>query len=156
MSAASLPLGDRGANAAERARDAGASPVEPVPQRSTEQFDLVVGVAGELTLPPELLTSLQLTMGELISIETCPLSLRLGLYRNLLASDWEGLSLESAWQLVDRYLCQPLTAVLAAGRLPIPNDVLPLAVGDRLVLQIATSGLHHDLVLSRASTHVES
>ena len=111
-------------------------------------------VAGELTLPQELLTRLRLTLGDLIAIERGPLSVRLDLYRDFLDSDWEGLSPETARHLVEEYLCQPLTAILPGGRLPFPHEVLPLAIGDRLVLQVRATGLHHELVLFRAGADV--
>ena len=123
---------------------------------TSDQVDLIVGVGGELTLPAELLARLQLTTGDLIALESGPLSVRLDLYRDFLASDWEGLSPETARHLVEKYLCHPLTAVLPGGRLPIHDDVLTLSVGDRLVLQIRTIGLHHELFLFRASADVEA
>jgi len=123
---------------------------------AVDQVDLVVGVAGELTLPAELLTKLRLTTGELIALESRPHSVRLDLYRDFLASDWEGLSPETARHLVEEYLCQTLTAVLPGGRLPVPDDVLALKVGDRLVLQVRPAGLHHEVFLFRASADVEA
>jgi hypothetical protein len=123
---------------------------------TSDQVDLVVDVAGELTLPSELLTRLRLATGDLIALESGPLSVRLDLYRDFVATGWEGLSPETARHIVEEYLCHPLTAVLPGGRLPIHDDVLTLAVGDRLVLQVRATGLHHELFLFRASADVET
>ena len=124
-------------------------------RRTDEQVELQVVVAGELTLPPDLLATLQLTPGELIAIESGSLSIRLDLYRDFLDSDWEGLSEETARRLVEEYLCRPLTAVLSGGRLPIPCDVLSLGVGDKVVLQVRPAGLHDAIFLFRASAAID-
>lgn len=115
-----------------------------------EQHDLTVAEAGALTLPHALSGRLGLAPGDLLSVEPGPVSLRLEIYRELLAADWEGLSSESAWRCVEEFLGRPLTAVLAGGRLPIPADLLPLARGDRVVLQVVGRGLFHDLFVFRA------
>lgn len=130
----------------------------PAPGRlsADDQVDLVVDVAGEVTLPPALLRRLQLTDFQLVAVESGRLSLRLRLYREFLASDWGGLPPETVRHLVAEYLRHPLTAMLPGGRLPFPEDVLPLGVGDRLVLQVRAVGLHHELFLFRAGGGVPS
>jgi hypothetical protein len=116
-----------------------------------EQVDLRVDVPGELVLPQEILDRLHLEPGDLVALEPGAHSVRLDLYREALASFSEDRDDESTRQLVEDLLDQPLTAVLAGGRLPIPEDVLPLAVGDRCVLQIVARGLVHEIFLFRVT-----
>ena len=112
-----------------------------------EQFELVVEFPGRVTLPPEVRAALGLEPGDLFSIERNTLSLRLDSYRELLA-DWGTSSLPDRWR--KEFFQRPQTTLEGNGVLPIPSDLLPLAEGDRLVLEVVTKGLSHELYLYRA------
>jgi hypothetical protein len=111
-----------------------------------EQFELVVEIPGRVTLPPEVRAALGLELGDLFTIERNTLSLRLDSYRELLA-DW-GASLPDCWR--EEFFQRPQTTLEEDGVLPIPSDLLPLSEGDRLVLEVVTKGLSHELYLYRA------
>jgi hypothetical protein len=125
--------------------------------RAGEQVDLRVEVPGELVLPREVLDRLRLDPGDRIAFEPGPHSIRLDLYLEVLGSlgnpalarggAAEDRDREPARRLVEEFLSQPSTALLTGGRLPIPHEVLPLAGGDRCVLQIVPRGLVHEIFL---------
>jgi hypothetical protein len=115
--------------------------------RAGEQVDLVASAAGELLLPQEVLERLHLEPGDRIAFEPGPHSIRLELYLEALASLPRDRDEEPARRLVEEFLRQPSTALLAGGRLPIPAEVPPLAAGDRCVLQIVARGLVHEIFL---------
>ena len=112
-----------------------------------EQFELVVEIPGRVTLPPEVRAALGLEPGDLFTIERNPLSLRLDSYREMLA-DWGASSLPDCWS--EEFFQRPRTILEGDGALPIASDLLPLAEGDRLILEVVTKGLSHELFLYRA------
>lgn len=112
-----------------------------------EQFELVVEVPGRVTLPPEVRAALGLESGDLFAIERNPVSLRLDSFRELEA-DWRASSLPDQWR--EEFSQRPQTALEGDGALPIPSDLLPLPEGGRLVLEVVTKGLSHELYLYRA------
>ncbi len=109
-----------------------------------EQFELVVEVPGRVTLPPEVRAVLSLEPGALFAIERNPLSLRLDSFRELEA-DWRASSLPDHWR--EEFSQRPQTALEGDGSLPIPSDLLPLPEGEKLVLDVVTKGLSHELYL---------
>ena len=111
-----------------------------------EQFELVVEVPDRVTLPPEVRAALGLEPGDRFSIERNPVSLRLDSFRELEA-DWRASSLPDHWR--EEFSQRPQTALDGDGSLPIPSDLLPLPEGDRLVLEVVTKGLSHELYLYR-------
>ncbi len=111
-----------------------------------EQFELVVETPGRVTLPPEVRAALGLEPGDLFAIERNPVSLRLDSFRELEA-DWRASSLPDQWR--EEISRRPQTALEGDGLLPIPSDLLPLPAGDRLVLEVVTKGLSHELYLYR-------
>jgi hypothetical protein len=112
-----------------------------------EQFELVVESPGRVTLPPEVRAALGLEPGDLFTIERNPLSLRLESYREMLA-DWGASSLPDRWS--NEFFQRPQTTLEGDGALPIASGFLPLAEGDRLILEVVTKGLSHELFLYRA------
>ena len=112
-----------------------------------EQFELVVESPGRVTLPPEVRTALGLKPGDLFTIERNTLSLRLESYREMLA-DWGANSLPDRWS--NEFFQRPQTTLEGDGALPIASGFLPLAEGDRLILEVVTKGLSHELFLYRA------
>jgi len=119
--------------------------------RVGEQVDLLVSVAGELVLPEEVLDRLHLEPGDLVALEPGSHSVRLDLYLEVLASLPADRDEGSTRQLVEEFLALTWAALLAGGRLPIPAEVLPLAVGDRCVLQIVARGRMHEIYLFRVT-----
>ena len=109
-----------------------------------EQFELVVEVPGRVTLPPEVRAALGLEPGDLFAIERNPVSLRLDSFRELEA-DWQASSLPDHWR--EEISRRPQTALERDGSLTLPPDLLSLAEGDRLVLEVVTKGLSHELFL---------
>lgn len=125
---------------------------EAAPARDDGQIEITVSSLGEVELPQTVVERLRLAPGDLLSIEPGPIALRLEIYREFLAGGWEGFSPETAWHFVEDFLARPLTALLPAGCLPIPEDLLAVASGDSMVLQIVCRGLSHELYLSREET----
>ena len=111
-----------------------------------EQFELVVEIPGRITLPPEVRSALGLEPEDRFAIERNPVSLRLDSFRELEA-DWRASSLPDQWR--EELSRRPQTALEADGSLPIPSDLLTLPEGDRLVLEVVTKGLSHELYLYR-------
>lgn len=109
-----------------------------------EQFELVVVAAGRVVLPPEVRAALALEPGDRFSIERNPVSLRLHSFRELEA-DWRESSLPDHWR--EEFSQRPQTALETDGSLTLPPDLLFLAEGDRLVLEVVTMGLSHELFL---------
>jgi hypothetical protein len=113
-----------------------------------EQFELVVEIPGRVTLPPEVRAALGLEPGDRFSIERNPVSLRLDSFRELEA-DWLASSLPDHWR--EEISQRPQTALERDGALPIPSDLLSLPEGGRLVLEVVTKGLSHELYLYRVA-----
>lgn len=111
-----------------------------------EQFELVIEVPGRVPLPPEVRAALDLRAGDRFSIERNPGSLRLDSFRELEA-DWPANSLPDPWR--EEFSQRPHTALEGDGTLPIPSDLLLLPEGDRLVLEVVTKGLSHEVYLYR-------
>ena len=111
-----------------------------------EQFELVVELPCRVTLPPEVRAALGLEPGDRFAIERNPVSLRLDSFRELEA-DWRASSLPDHWR--EEFSQRPQTALEGDGSLPISSDCLPLPEGGRLVLEVVTKGLSHELYLYR-------
>lgn len=111
-----------------------------------EQFEVVVEIPGRVILPPEVRATLGLEPGDLFTVERNPLSLRLDSYREMLA-DWGASSLPDCWS--EEFFQRPQTTLEGDGALPIASELLPLAEGDRLILEVVTKGLSHELFLYR-------
>lgn len=109
-----------------------------------EQFELVVVAAGRVVLPLEVRSAMGLEPGDRFSLTRNPVSLRLDSYRELEA-DWCASSLPDCW--LEEFLKRPQTAVETDGSVTLPPDLLCLAEGDRLVLEVVTMGLSHELFL---------
>ena len=112
-----------------------------------EQFELIVVSAGRLGLPQEVCAALHLGPGDLFSLVKHPISLQLESYREFLAENWEAFSRPTRWLYVEEFLRRPMTALEADWAISIPSAFLPLVLGDRLVLEVVTRGLSHDLFL---------
>jgi hypothetical protein len=112
-----------------------------------EQFELIVVSAGQLGLPQEVCASLHLEPGDLFSLVKHPISLQLESYSEFLAENWAAFSRPTRWLYAEEFLRRPLTALEANGAISIPDELLPLGLGDRLVLEVVTRGLSHDLFL---------
>ncbi len=115
-----------------------------LPLGLAEQFELVVEIPGRVTLPPEVKAALGLEPGDRFSIERNPVSLRLDSFRELEA-DWRASSLPDHWR--EEISQRPKTALEEDGALPIPSDLLILLEGDRLVMEVVTKGLSHEIFL---------
>ncbi len=111
-----------------------------------EQFELVVIAAGRISLPAAVSAALSLEPGDVFAITKNDLSLRLDSEREL-RTDWAEGSLPEFWHR--EFLHRPRTVVEADGSLAIPSDLLSLPEGVRLVLEVVTRGLSHEVYLYR-------
>ncbi len=111
-----------------------------------EQFELEVKVAGRISLPAAVTAALSLEPGDAFAITKNDLSLRLDSEREL-GADWAEGSLPERWWR--EFLCRRRTVVEADGSLAIPSDLLSLPEGVRLVLEVVTRGLSHEVYLYR-------
>ena len=127
------------------------SPLSPflTPQLA-QPFELVVETAGGCwVLPREVRTALNLQPGDLFSLAKNPLSLRLDSYREFLADNWEAVSPPNRWRYIEEFLRRPLTALEPDGAVKVPAQLLSLSSGDRIILEVVTRGLAHELFLYR-------
>jgi hypothetical protein len=114
-----------------------------------EEFELIVETPGRVALPLEVRAELGLKPGDLFSIVTHPVSLRLESYRELLADCLE-VSLPNRGFYSQGFFRRPWVVLEADGAFTIPGEVgFPFSTGDRLVLDVVTRGLSHELYLYR-------
>lgn len=123
--------------------------VEPSRPEMGEQVEVVVGPGGEILLPLEVRKALGLRAGELLSVLRQPLSLRLEIYGEFLADNWDAVSPGNRWHYLEAFLSQPLASVGEEGALNVPPGLLPLREGDRVILETVRRGLCHELFLYR-------
>jgi hypothetical protein len=112
-------------------------------------FDVQVSEAGLLTLSAPLTAALDLEPGDLLALDPGPVSLHLKSYRDFLADNWEAVSTPNRNLYLVEFLGRPVAAVEPGGRITIPPEVFPLFPGDRMVLQVTSRGLGHELYLFR-------
>jgi hypothetical protein len=108
-------------------------------------FELTVETAGALLLPVEIAGSLGVVPGDLLSLDAGPRAayVCLEIYNEFLADDWQAASPENRWRFLKLFLSRPLTAVDSRGALAIPDEIFPLAPGDKVGLQVISLGLVH-------------
>lgn len=87
--------------------------------------------------------------GELLSVSCQPLSLRLEIYSEFLADDWNAVSPPKRWRYLEAFLSRPLAALGEGGDLKVPPGLLPVREGDRVILETVRRGLCHELFLYR-------
>jgi hypothetical protein len=117
--------------------------------RGRERVELEIFAPGELLLPAEMIDRLGLEAGDPIAVVVGRDALRLMLYDELRRAVEECVDMESAWSLADDFHRQPLTAVLAGGRLPIPQEVVAVEIGERWVLEVVEERLGPVIFLLR-------
>jgi hypothetical protein len=115
------------------------------------EIELVADDAGQLSLPEDLLTDLELAEGDLLAFEPGPLSLRIDLYRDFLADNWMALGPAVRSAFLMSFLRRPQGAVGPAGTLALPAGIVTPASGERLLLQVVPRGLSHVLYLYRTA-----
>ena len=125
--------------------------VEPRAPRAglPEKVEAVAGPRGVILLPQVVREILGLVPGELLSVVLQPLSLRLEIYREFLADNWDAVSLSNRWRYLGEFLSRPLAAIDAGGSLLLPPRLFPLRAGESLILEIVRRGLCHELFLYR-------
>jgi hypothetical protein len=114
-----------------------------------EQVEVVVGPGGEILVPLEVREALGLRAGELLSVLRQPLSLRLEIYGEFLADNWEAVSPRNRWHYLEAFLSRPLASMGEGGDLNVPPGLLPVQEGDRVILETVRRGLCHELFLYR-------
>lgn len=114
-----------------------------------EQVEVNVGPNGEILLPVEVREGLGLRAGELLSVLCQPLSLRLEIYSEFLADNWNAASPRNRWAYLETFLSRPLASLGDRGDLKVPPGLLPLQEGDRVILETVRRGLCHELFLYR-------
>lgn len=125
-------------------RMAGHSPHFP-----PEHFRMDVERAGRITLPPDVQENLHLQPGDLLSVRKNTVSLRLDPYRDLLEDLQRSVRESDRWRYLGQFLQNPLTSLGSDGSIEIPPDLLKLAPGDRVVLEVSTEPLRAALYLYR-------
>lgn len=113
---------------------------------------LTVEQEGVLALPAAVCEAVGLQPGDILAIKVGYISFSLEIYRELLAAGWDCVGPSARWGFVTRFLSRPLTAVEVGGRVWIPAEVFPLAVGAEVDLFVHCGGGCHVLqVLTRLS-----
>lgn len=115
-----------------------------------EQVEVRVGPNGEILLPFQVREALGLLPGEVLAILRQPLSLRLEIYSEFLADNWDAVSPENRWRYLEAFLSRPLASLGESGELNLPPGLLPLREGDRVILETVRRGAPcHELFLYR-------
>jgi bifunctional DNA-binding transcriptional regulator/antitoxin component of YhaV-PrlF toxin-antitoxin module len=114
-----------------------------------EHFRLEVEGAGRVPLPLAVQEILRLQPGDLLSVRRNTVSLRLDPYRDLLEDLQRSVRESDRWRYLGQFLQRPLTSVGLDGSIEIPPDLLELAPGDRVVLEVSTEALRPALYLYR-------
>jgi bifunctional DNA-binding transcriptional regulator/antitoxin component of YhaV-PrlF toxin-antitoxin module len=122
----------------------GQSPLSP-----PEHFSLEVEGAGRVHLPPVVQESLDLQPGDLLSIRRNAISVRLDPFRDLLEDLQRSVHGADRERYLGQFLQRALTSIEADGGVEIPPDLLELAPGDRVVVEVSTEGLRHALYIYR-------
>lgn len=102
-------------------------------------FEIAVEEGGRLPLPPELVQPLGLEPGDIVALEPVAGSWTVRFYRQVLTFPWEKAAPRARWWFTAELLRLPLTALDETGALVLPPEIVPLAVGDRMVLRILAS-----------------
>lgn len=101
-------------------------------------------------LPAAVCEAVGLRPGDILAIRVDSISFSLEIYRELLAAGWDCVGPSARWGFVARFLSRPLTVVEVGGRVCIPAEVFPLAVGTEVDLVVHCGGGCHVLqVLTR-------
>lgn len=114
-----------------------------------ELFRLEVEKAGRVPLPAVVQENLRLQPGDLLSVRKNTVSLRLDPYRDLLEDLHRSVRESDRWPYLSQFLKHPLTSVEPDGSIAITPDLLELAPGDRVVLEVSTEALRPALYLYR-------
>jgi hypothetical protein len=121
----------------------------PSPVFLPEYYHLVIESEGCVLLPEDLIQSLDLEPGDLISLVRNDISIRLDLYSELLADLQHSVKPPNRWRCLEQFISRTLSSVGADGGLEIPSDLFSLLPGDRVVLEVLAQGLGHTLYLYR-------
>lgn len=116
-----------------------------------DTLSLEVGAAGRVHLPPMIQDLLNIRPGDLFSIQRNAVSVRLDPYRDLLEDLQRSVRKADAWRYLAQFLQRPLTSIETDGGVEIPPDLLELAPGDRVVVEVSTEGLRHALYVYRTT-----
>lgn len=106
------------------------------PRFQDGRFEIAVEPGGRLPLPPGLVQSLGLGPGDIVALEPVTEAWKIRFYRQILTFPHQALSPGIRWSFTAELLRLPLTALDETGAIAIPPEVLPLSVGDRLVLRL--------------------
>ena len=123
--------------------------LEPLEPGLGEQVEVTAGAGGEILLPSGVREALPLGAGALLSVLRQPLSLRLEIYSEFLADNWDAVSPLNRWRYLEAFLSRPLASMGERGDLNLPPGLLPLGEGDRVILEKVRRGLCHELFLYR-------
>src|SRR5262245_16076670 len=93
------------------------------------QAEVSVGPGGEILLPLQVREALGFRAGELFSVLHQPLSLRLEIYGEFLADDWDTVSPQNRWRYLEAFLSRPLASLGEEGYLNVPPGLLPVQEG---------------------------
>jgi hypothetical protein len=124
----------------------GQSPLFPP---DTLSLEVEVEAEARVHLPPVVQEILDLQPGDLFSIRRNAISVRLDPYRDLLEDLQRSVREADRWRYLGQFLQRPLTSIGADGGVEIPPDLLELAPGDRVVLEVSMEGLRHALYIYR-------
>lgn len=97
---------------------------------------IVIEAGGRLPLPAELVRPLGLEPGDIVALEPIVTVWKIRFYRQVLTFPWETAAPRARWWFTAEFLRLPLTAIDETGALVLPPEVVPIAEGDRVVLQI--------------------
>lgn len=114
-----------------------------------EHFRSEVERAGRVTVPPVVQENLNLQPGDQLSVRRNTVSVRLDPYRDLLEDLQRSVREADRWIYLGQFLQNPLTSVELDGSIGIPPDLLELAPGDRVVLEVSTEAFRPALYLYR-------
>lgn len=112
-------------------------------------LSLEVEAEGRVHLPPVVQESLELRPGDLLSIRRNAISVRLDPYRDLLEDLQRSVHEADRGRYLGQFLERTLTSIGADGGVEISPDLLKLAPGDRVVVEVSTEGLRHALYIYR-------
>jgi hypothetical protein len=113
-------------------------------------FEVTADEDGRVQLPEALIERLKLTEGDLLAFEPGPLSVRIDLFRDVLADNWRALAPEIRSSYLFDFLRRPLAAIGPGGTLALPPEVFPRAAGEGLLVQVVPRGLSDVLYLYRS------
>lgn len=108
---------------------------------------VVIEAEGRVRLPPEALAALDLRPGDLLSLQKHAISIRLDLYREMLAALRGSLGGPEEARLAREFLERQKTQVGEDGSVEIPRELMVLEAGRTYVLEGVREGLGHALYL---------